>query len=330
MTPGEIARIDRLMEGYAGPRVPGAAVAVMREGAVVLARAYGSASLDPARPVTPDTCFRLASMTKQFTARAVALLVEHGGIGFDTPVRSVLPELPPWAGDVRIGHLVAHTAGLPHYEDLIPASATAQLTDRDVLRLVASAPGPRSEPGARFDYDNGGYALLALVAEAVSGVAFGDFLARHIFAPLGMAGAVAHVEGRTVVARRAFGYRVYGDGFLPADQSVTSAVLGDGGIYASVLDLARWDAALGTPGYAPDPAALGPFGQPAGDGVAYGFGWYHDRYRGHDRQRHDGWSCGFQNEIQRFPERRVTVVVLTNRAEPPVRTLAEAIAGDWL
>ena len=274
----------------------------------------------------------------------------EGSVTLATPVGEVVPGLPSWGGSIRIGHLVAHTSGLPEYEEMVPAERTAPLTDRDVVALLATAPTLRFPPGHRFDYSNGGYALLATVVEEVAGRTFTDVLRTVIFEPLGMA-SVAHVEGVTTVPHRALGYRPVADVagaaaaaaaadvadeggstevFVDADQAVTTAVLGDGGVYASVLDLARWDAALYTPGWQPDPAALAPFAAPVEAGVSYGFGWYLDGYRGHARQRHDGWTSGFQNEIQRYPDAGLTVVVLTNRASPAVRELAEAMASRLL
>lgn len=317
-----------LPDEYTQADAPGAAVAVLRYGRMIAARTCGLARLDDRATVTPRTSFRLASITKQFTAKAVALLIEDGLLSLDAPVARFLPELPAWGERVQIGHLVAHTAGLVPYETLIPADQTTQVTDRDVVRLLADCPDLRVPPGARFEYDNGGYALLAMAVEAASGQRYPEFLARRIFRPLGMTGTVAHVEGRTVVERRAIGYRgpEAGGRWVEADQGVATAVLGDGGIYASLADLTRWDAALHQPGYQPGPAALAPFAAPVAEGVGYGFGWFLDTLEGRRRQRHEGWSTGFQHEIQRFPDDGLTVIALTNRAEPPARPLAEAIA----
>ena len=297
---------------------------VLRAGSPLTVRTVGLARLDDPAPVTPTTAFRLASITKQLTARAVADLVAERSLSLDTPVRAVLPMLPRWGADVRVGHLVVHTAAIPPYESLIPAGSQRQVTDRDVLALIAAGPPPAAPPGARFGYDNGGYALLAVILEEVSGRSFSDLLRERIFDPLGMARTVAHVEGRTKVAERALGYRRDGGAWVDADQGTTTAVLGDGGVYSCLEDLARWERALAEPGYAPDPVALRPFTAPVEDGVEYGWGWFLDRFEGRPRQRHEGWTTGFQNEVQRFPDDGLAVVVLTNRAAPPARAPAEA------
>jgi CubicO group peptidase (beta-lactamase class C family) len=307
------AGLDALLQAYDG-NVPGAAVLLLSDGKSVVRRGYGLADLEKGVPVTPATNFRLASVTKQFTAAAVLLLVEEGRLGLDQPARQWLPSLPPAAHAVTIRQLLAHTSGLVDYEDLIPACRAAQLHDADVLELLEMQDRTYFPPGTAWRYSNGGYALLALVVERASGQRFAAFLRERIFAPLGMSGTVAHEDGVTTVAHRAFGYSHEGGSWLRKDRSATSAVLGDGGIYSSIEDLARWDAALC------DDRLLGPesrrqafavaarTGDPA---VAYGFGW---RITG-DYLWHSGESIGFRNVIVRDPGRRLTVAILTNRDE---------------
>ena len=324
--------IDTLFAGYTGATVPGASVVVIRDGRVVLRRAYGSANLETREPATPATNYRLASLTKQFTAMAVMLLERDGRLRYDQPVREILPELPPAARSVTVRQLLNHTSGLWDYEDLIPDTQTAQVSDRDVLALLSRKDTLYFAPGSTYRYSNSGYVLLGLVVERVSGMRFARFLHERIFAPLGMAATVAHVEGVDTVPQRAYGYTpTEGSAppsFTPSDQSVTSATLGDGGIYASVDDLVRWDQALyggrrGT--QLVDTATLRLVITPP-----YGFGWFVDTYCGEHRWRHHGETSGFRNEIQRFPDRRFTVIVLTNRNGGEPRAIAERIADRLL
>ncbi len=236
--------VDDLFADYAGPAVPGASVVVIRDGRVILRRAYGMADLERHVAASPATDYRLASVTKQFTAMAVMLLVRDGELRYDQSILDILPELPPAARPVTVRHLLNHTSGLPDYEDLIPDTQTAQVSDRDVLGLLARKDTLYFPPGTQYRYSNSGYVLLGLIVERVSGVRFQEFLRRRIFAPLAMTASVAHVEGADTVPHRAYGYTPGPDGFRPTDQSVTSATLGDGGVYTSVEDLVRWDAAL--------------------------------------------------------------------------------------
>lgn len=332
LTPDRGHAIDALFASYTGEAVPGASVIVIRDGRVLFRRAYGMADLDHHVPATPTTDYRLASMTKQFTGMATMLLVRDGRLSYDQPVRSVLSELPPATAAVTIRHLLNHTSGLLDYEDLIPDSQTVQVSDQDVLRLLASRDSVYFPAGTKYRYSNSGYCLLALVVERISGMSFADFLRQRIFAPLGMTRTLAHIAGRDTVPERAYGYTPDSGRFVPTDQSVTSATLGDGGIYTSVDDLLHWDAALdgerlvdrATLTLATTPPVL------LADSSQYGFGWFVDTYRGQRRWRHNGETSGFTNAIQRFPDRHTTIVVLTNRNGGEPWTIAERIADLFL
>jgi CubicO group peptidase (beta-lactamase class C family) len=318
------SRIDALMQPYQGA-VPGASVLVIRDGAAVFRRSYGLSDLEQRAPATPETNYRLASMTKQFTAAAILLLVEEGKVALGDPVRRWLPSLPEATAGITIRHLLTHTSGLIDYEDVIPADATAQVHDADVLRLLEGQNRTYFAAGSGYRYSNSGYSLLALIVGRASGTDFASFLRARIFRPLGMDGTVAHEEGISTVVHRAYGYSVVDGRWTRTDQSLTSAVLGDGGVYSSIDDLAKWDAALYdhrllnaeslrlafTPATATDDPAIG-----------YGLGW---RITG-ESVWHSGETVGFCNVILRYPQRHLTVVVLTNRDSPEPYPLALSIA----
>lgn len=326
------AAIDSLFSAYSGD-VPGASVIVIQDGRVTVRRAYGIANLERHTPATSETNYRLASVSKQFTAMAVMLLARDGKLRYDQPVRDILPELPAAAQAVTVRHLLNHTSGLVDYEDLTPESRTTQLSDRDVLDMLASKDSVYFPAGSRYSYSNSGYVLLGIIVQRVSGLSFPAFLAQRIFTPLGMAATVAHVEGRDTIAHRAYGYSPRAGTFVQNDQSVTSATLGDGGIYSNVDDLVQWDRALygttlvdaATLELATTPPIL-----PGDSASEYGFGWFVDTYRGERRWRHTGETSGFRNAIQRFPARRFTVIVLTNRSSGEPGAIAERIADRLL
>jgi CubicO group peptidase (beta-lactamase class C family) len=329
---GSSPTIDALFAEYTGPAVPGASVIVIRDDRVILRRAYGMADLDRQVAATPQTDYRLASVSKQFTAMAVIQLARLGKLRYDQSVREILPELPAAAQGVTVRHLLNHTSGVPDYEDLIPDSQTVQVNDRDVLALLARKDTLYFPAGSAYRYSNSGYVLLGLIVERLSGVSFPAFLHEHTFGPLGMTASVAHVEGVDTVPHRAYGYspKDGSAGFLPTDQSVTSATLGDGGIYTNVNDLERWDRVL----YSLDAATLALITTPPvlsrGGESQYGFGWFVDTYRNERRWRHTGETSGFRNAIQRFPDRRFTVIVLTNRNAGEPGVIAERIADQLL
>jgi CubicO group peptidase (beta-lactamase class C family) len=318
--------IDTLMRDYAGDG-PGAALLVLRDGEAVVRRGYGYADLEAGARVTPQTNFRLASISKQFTAAAVLLLAEDGTLRLDDPARRWLPELPASADAITLHHLLTHTSGLVDYEDLMAPDATGQVHDADVLRLLAAHDRLYFAPGSDYRYSNSGYALLALVVERVSGMRYADVLRQRIFQPLGMRDTVAFEAGVSTVARRAYGYSFDNGTWRRTDQSSTSAVLGDGGIYASIDDLAKWDAALYDDRLLSDAsralvfAAHTPTDETDVD--AYGYGW---RLHG-DTVWHSGETVGFRNVIVRWPNRRLTVVVLSNRNDPEPYRLALKIAA---
>ena len=333
VTADDFRFVDSLFAAYSGADVPGASVAVIRDAQVIIRRAYGMADLERRVSATPETDYRLASVSKQFTAMAVMMLAQAGKLRYDQAVRDFLPELPAATRAVTVRHLLNHTSGLWDYEDLIPPSQSAQLNDHDVLALVASQDSLYFPAGTQYRYSNSGYVLLGIIVARVSGMSYADFLRTQIFTPLGMNATVAHVEGSDTVPRRAYGYSPSGGTFVQTDQSVTSATLGDGGIYTNVDNMVLWDQALYESKLVIAPMlelATTPPPLPGGATTEYGFGWFVDRYRGEKRWRHTGETSGFRNAIQRFPRRRLTVVVLTNRSTGEPGAIAERIADRLL
>lgn len=319
-----LAEIDAIMRPYEGA-VPGASVLVVRDGAAVIRRSYGLADVERRIPVTPASNFRLASITKQFTAAAVLLLVEEGALGLDQGVRQWLPSLPASHDGIAIRHLLTHTSGVTDYEELMPDDQETQLSDADVLRLQEAESDLYFHPGDGWRYSNGGYALLALIVERASGRDFPSFLRERVFLPLGMRDTVAYVEGGPQVPDRACGHSRANGRWERTDQSTTSAVLGDGGIYSSIDDLARWDAALYDGGLLSDESrrlAFTPWTKTDDPDVDYGFGWRITE----ETVWHSGETVGFRNVVVRWPARRLTVIVLTNRGEGEPYRLALGIA----
>jgi CubicO group peptidase (beta-lactamase class C family) len=327
-SPHRDSQIDALMSAYQGA-APGASLLVIQNGAPACRRAYGLSDLERRVAATTATSYRLASLSKQFTAAAILLLVEEGRLALDERVRTWLPALADAAAGITVRHLLTHTSGLLDYEDLIPAQRSSQLHDADVFELLESEDRTYFPPGTGYRYSNSGYALLALAAEAASGSDFAALLRRRIFEPLRMHNTVAHREGISTVSNRAFGYSAAPPSWVRTDQNQTSAVLGDGGIYSSIEDLEHWDAALYDDRLLRAESlrrAFSPSTHTDDPRVQYGFGW---RISG-ETLWHSGETCGFRNVIVRYPGRRFTVIVLTNRDDPPPYPLALAIAKKFL
>lgn len=339
-------KIDEIFRPYANQDSPGMSVIVLRKGAVVFEGAYGLADLERRTAITEKTDFRLASLTKEFTATAVMLLAKDGKLDYDDAITKFYPEFPEYGKKVTIRELLNHSGGLLDYEDLydeemkgVAADKVPQIHDDEILRMMERQSKTKFEPGTKWEYSNTGYAVLAMLVERVSGKSYPEFVQERIFAPLGMKSSVAYVAGKNEVPRRAFGYRRAkdGKGWDFSDQSSTSAVLGDGGIYTNVEDMANWDAGLREHKLlsaaemrdALKPAALeakGPHDEPA----QYGFGWYVNPYvdaRGarHERMWHYGETCGFLTSIQRLTGDEITVVVLANRTDVDPGALASQV-----
>ena len=320
--------IDVLMRRYDG-NVPGASVLVVKDGTPVIRRSWGMSDLENHLPATPQTNYRLASVTKQFTAASILLLREDKKLSLDDHVRSWLPSLPKALDSVTIEHLLTHTSGIVDYEDLIPKGTTTQVHDADVLRLLELADSTYFRPGSKYQYSNSGYSLLALIVERASGKRFASFLHDRIFAPLGMNNTVAYENGISTVVNRAFGYTMKDGAWTKKDQSTTSAVLGNGGIYSSIDDMAKWDAALYDSRLLSDESrrlAFTPHTATDKPDVKYGFGW---RITG-ETIWHSGETSGFRNVIIRNPSKRLTVVMLTNRDDPPPYETGLAIAKIFM
>lgn len=317
--------IDTLLRDYQGTK-PGASVLVVRDGKVLLRKSWGMANVEEATATSPETNYRLASMTKQFTAAAILILADQGKLSLDDSITRYL-DLPPYAKAITIRHLLTHTSGLLAYEDLIPPGTTGQLRDADVLRLLGKQSTTYFPPGKHYRYSNTGYAFLALIVERASGMRFADFLRENIFTPAGMLASVVFEEGISSVTHRAYGYSGANGEWHRTDQSLTSAVLGDGGIYTSIDDLVHWIAWLDSGRF---DRALVPATATDDPAVRYGFGWRISEHAAKRLVSHTGETIGFRNAIVRFPDQHLAVVILTNRNEGTPYRMALEIADMFL
>jgi CubicO group peptidase (beta-lactamase class C family) len=327
--------IDPLFARFSLPGVPGASVMLIEAGQVVLSASYGLAHLETKTPCAADTNYRLASVTKQFTAMSIMMLAERGKLSLEDRIPKFFPGFPAYGNNITIRHLLTHTSGLLDYEALIPDSAIEQVKDKDVLYLLRQVDKSMFPPGTAFHYSNAGYAFLALIVEAASGRPFAAFLRDNIFQPLGMDNSVAFGSGISTVPHRAYGYSATVSrgktrpAFAFTDQSVTSAVLGDGGIYSSTTDLFKWDQALYTERLVSRKMLQQAFiaASKTSDfhGSGYGFGWYVGVQKGVPSVWHYGDTIGFSSHIERYPERKFTLILLANRHQAPLGEICRAI-----
>ncbi len=338
---------------------PGLAVLVRKNGRTLFEKGYGVRDLRTNVTIHPNTNFRLASFTKQFTAMAIMLLVHDGKLRYDQTLTEIFPDFPAYGKNITIRNLLNHTGGLPDYEDLMEAeekirgplwSPGHQIQDDEVLALLEKETKGKFAPGTSWSYSNSGYVVLGLIVAKASGHPYGDFPRARIFAPLHMDHTIVYQKGKNEVANRAFGHTKEGDALKETDQSSTSATLGDGGIYSNLEDLAKWDDALrnhtlltademapalvpaklanGKPTFwptAPNDDNLHP-GKP----VSYGFGWFLDSYWGIPRMWHTGSTMGFRTIIERFTANHLTIIILCNRTDLDPEALAVKTADLYL
>lgn len=310
-------------------RNPGLAVLVLKNGKPIFERGYGVRDLRGNGKIGGGTNFRLASFSKQFTAMATMISVRDKRFKYEDRLTDFFPEFPEWGRAITVRHLLNHTSGLPDYEDLMGQQWTPekQITDQEVLDLLKKEKAPKFAAGTGWSYSNSAYVVLGLIIAKRGFEPFPDFVKRHIFDPLRMKNTVAFVKGTNNVSSRAYGHVLRDGKFIEADQSSTSATLGDGGIYSNLDDLAKWDEALRKSTLITKnefAAALTP--TRLNNGVlpryVYGFGWYLDPHRGRPRMWHTGETLGFRTVIHRFAEEELTIIVLANRTDLDVSKLA--------
>jgi len=338
--PLPIDRIDRLFAEWDRPDSPGCALAVIRAGAVLYARGYGSANLEYGLPITPATVFVAGSVAKQFTACAIYLLAHDGLLALDDPVRAYVPDAPAYCDPVTIRHLLHHTGGLrDHWAVLRLADYPDDgvYTEADIMDLLRRQRGLVTAPGAAFCYSNPGYILLSMVVRQAGGRPLPAFAEERIFAPLGMRDTRFHDDHRRLVPRRADGHEPADGGgwrlFMPHGDLV-----GNGGLLTTVEDLARWDGAfytgavggmeliarLLTPGTLNDGQPVLTFGHRYAGGLLLG------DYRGVPIVHHPGGNTGYRAQLVRFPAQRLSVGCLCNVRTMDPTALAFRVAEVWL
>jgi len=321
-------KVDDLFSEYAEAKCPGASVLISQNGKIVFEKTYGFANLEERKLVEAKTNFRLASVTKQFTATSILILVQRGLLTLETTLTDIWEDFPEYGNTITIKFLLNHTSGLIDYEDSVPDTSTVQVKDVDVMRMMYGQRNTYFKPGTQFKYSNTGYALLAMIVERIGKKRFSQFLEENIFKPLQMKTTIAHEEGISIVENRAYGYSRRDSVWIREDQSITSAVLGDGGIYSNAEDLFKWEQSLSTNNILADSLkneAVVRTILTNGEKIDYGYGWYLKKYKGNEVVYHTGSTQGFRNVIYRVPSRKFTVIILTNRNEGEPEKIADHI-----
>ena len=302
---------NTLKKIYANQHSPGG-ILLIKNNSEVEITATGLAHVEQNIAISPETRFRMASVSKQFTAMAVYLLIQDGKVDFETPLKDILPELPQKASSVKIKHLLNHSSGLVDYENFIPEDQKQQLTDNDVLHLIQDLDSVHFESGTQFRYSNTAYCLLSLIVERITNESYEEFCKKRIFDTLIMTSA--QISAPETFLDRAFGYKPNQSDFQFADQSITSATRGDGGVYISALDYKKWmdkGNSLFTPQFFKD---LEKYKIKVKDGIYYSLGLFLTITNdGNLTLFHSGESTGFHNIFIFQPQHNYGISLFTNR-----------------
>lgn len=319
MDTGTHAAVDAVFADYDRTSAPGCAVGIVEAGRLRYGRGYGMGSLEHRVPLGTSSVFYLASVSKQFAAAAVVIAEHEGLLSMDDDVRAHIPEFPDYGTPITIRHLVHHTSGLRDYLQLLSMSGRRPedvLTDEDMLGLIMRQRALNFEPGSEYLYSNTGYVLLAEIIHRASGQSLREYAEEKIFEPLGMNSTHFHDDRTHVVPNRVFSYARQDEGPWRFSYLMNFDKVGDGGLYSTIEDLARWDGAfyddlLGVPDFAEKMYMRGVLN--SGDTIRYARGLGVNPRRGLQRIVHGGSLMDFRTNIARYPDQRTTFIVLCNR-----------------
>ena len=330
-------KVDAVFAKFDRPDVPGCAVGIFQNGSIAYAKGYGSANLEYGVPITPTTPFISGSVAKQFTAAAIALLVEQGRLSLTDDVRKYIPELPNYGKPITVEHLVHHTSGLRDFWALVRVAGMRYddgYTAGDVIRLAARQKALNFPPGSEYDYSNTGYIALGVIVQRVTGKSLREFAAEQIFGPLGMTSSHYHDDHTMPVRGRASAYSPTPEG----DWKINiwnNDLVGQGGVMTTIVDLQKWDenfytGKVGGPGFLARQLQQGKLTN--GTTLTYAFGLTVTQYRGLPMVEHSGSSGGYRTIITRFPSLHTSIAALCNTSDVNTtqisRRVAEAVVGS--
>ena len=307
--------------------IPGISIAIVKDGKVIRAQGYGIGTLELNTPVTPESVFRVASMSKQFCSAAAIMLRDEGKLDFEAPIKTYIPESPSSWDGVKVRHLLSHQSGIPNVTELSSFKFNQEYNEAQFLKFLKPLPLD-SEPGAKYHYSNSGFTIMGFIVGRVAKVPLSQFVEENIFRPVGMT-ASSYAKVDTVVPNRVTGYRWIKDHYENAWTSRPSAMDGSGGILSTVLDFAKWDAALFTEMPLTNAQKLQlwtPNKLNDGKQTVYGFGWTVRSGPDGKTVSHSGNTSGFTSNILRILDQKLTVIVFRNAEVEGAAEMASDIA----
>jgi CubicO group peptidase (beta-lactamase class C family) len=311
-------------------RIPGVALRIIQDGKVRKTATYGIANLELSVPVKPETVFEVGSITKQFTAAGILLLAQDGKLSVEERISKHLKNTPDAWTNITIGHLLSHTSGIKSYTGLNGFEFTRHLTQEQFIRAIGEHP-LEFQPGESWKYCNTGFNLLGFIIENVSGKRYWDFMRERVFGPLEMT-ATRGRRPSAIIPNRAAGYEQTNHVWINRDYDITD-VFSAGALVSNIGDLTKWNAALDCEAIlntASKEQMWTAVKLKNGKATKYGFGWFIDTLDGHRSIYHGGATSGFSASIQRFPDDRLAVILLSNTDEQVATTLAKHVATFYL
>jgi CubicO group peptidase (beta-lactamase class C family) len=333
LEPVQPARADAIFAPWNKSDSPGCVCAALADGKAVYKKGFGMADLERHVPLTTKSVFNVGSLTKQFTAASIALLVIDDKLSLSSDIRTILPELQNYGTPVTIDHLLHHTSGLRDDRELLPLAGFGggQIDNRIALQMLARQRGLNFIPGSEWQYSNANYVLLAEVVKRRSGVEYPEYAQKRIFGPLSMATTRFGASGFEIVPNRVISYAPNGDGFIQFLN--TSDTVGDTSLLTTVDDLAQWDenfytGKVGGAKLLQMQRVVGRLND--GTGTHYGLGLEYGTYRGLGTVSHLGITLGFRSSILRFPAQHFSVITLCNAASANAGELSYRVADEYL
>lgn len=327
-------KVDKLFAAWDKTTSPGAALAVVKDGKIIYERGYGMAKLEDGIVNMPEKVFDIGSVSKQFTAACVAMLVREGKIGLNDDIRKYIPEMPAYGRPVTVSHLLHHTSGLRDYNALLELAGFRADADsptvEEALEIVCRQRKLNYTPGDEYSYTNTGFFLLSQIVERVSGKSLNAFAQERIFKPLGMTQTLFQDDHAQIIKDRATGYTEGERGFKICMSNWDET--GDGNVYTTVRDLTLWDQAFYTGALGRDLMELlqttGVLN--SGKKIDYAWGLVVNEYKGLKVVEHGGAWVGFRAALVRFPEQKFSVIILANLDSIDPSGLAFKVADIYL
>ena len=330
----ETKAIDALFKQWEQPNMPGAALGVIKDGKLVYAKGYGLADLEHDVQITPSSVFYIGSVSKQFVTFSLLLLEEQGKIDLDDKIQKYLPDFPEYNSPLTIRHFIHHTSGVRDYLSLMALKGRSYLDNADVdevYDLIKNQKELNFQPGEKYMYSNSCYFMLAMIVEKASGQSMKSFAAEHIFKPLGMKSTLFHDDNKDLIKNRVFSYekKTGGTGFNNLISRFD--LVGSGGVYTSIEDLFLWDQNFYN-------NKLGKGGQDLinkmhqegqlnnGTSSGYAFALMNGKYKGMKTVHHSGSLAGYRSQLMRFPDEKVSVIILANRGDANPTRLTYQVA----